>query len=25
LGPDGEDLSLSRRVDVSIKTRHLKD
>jgi outer membrane protein OmpA-like peptidoglycan-associated protein len=25
LGPNGEDLSLSRRVDVSIKTRHLKD
>ena len=25
LGPDGEDLSLSRRVDVAIKTRHLKD
>jgi len=25
LGADGEDLALSRRVDVAIKTRHLKD
>jgi outer membrane protein OmpA-like peptidoglycan-associated protein len=25
LGPNGEDLPLSRRVDVDIKTRHLKD
>jgi len=25
LGPNGEDLSLSRRVDVAIKTRRLKD
>ena len=25
LGSDGEDLALSRRVDVAIKTRHLKD
>ncbi len=25
LGTDGEDLALSRRVDVAIKTRHIKD